>query len=69
MPNLKKYFNFNESIKACKRIGVKGVQLWNVSGIFDPKNLTIDKKKQLLGKIKENNLIISTLCGHMDFVN
>jgi len=44
LPNLKKDFNFNESIKACKRIGVKGVQLWNVSGIFDPKNLTIDKK-------------------------
>jgi sugar phosphate isomerase/epimerase len=67
LPNLKK--DFNESINACKRIGVKGVQLWNVGGIFDPKNLTIDKKKQLLLKIKQNNLVVSALCGHMDFVN
>ncbi len=67
LPNLKK--DFNESISACKRIGVKGIQLWNIGGIFDPENLTIDKKKQLLGKIEENNLIISALCGHMDFVN
>jgi len=48
---MKKDFNFNESIAACKRIGIKGIQLWNVGGIFDPENLTIDKKT-ITGKNK-----------------
>lgn len=65
--NLKK--NFSESIAICNKIGVEGIQLWNVGGIFDPSNLTVDTTNHLLGKMKQNNLIVSALCGHMDFVN
>lgn len=58
-----------ESLAKAQRIGVEGVQLWNVGGALDPDSLSADGRRWFKALVAARGLEISALCGHMNFVH
>lgn len=54
---------FQEAIKKAHEIGADGVQIYAVSGDFTPENLNTQKRRDVNRLLKENNLVVSALCG------
>lgn len=52
-----------DGIKKAAELGAKGIQIYATSGEMSPDNLSYSKRKELLNYIKENNLVVSALCG------
>jgi sugar phosphate isomerase/epimerase len=57
--------DLNSNIVKAKNVGVKGIQVYAVSGEFCPENLTEDKINDFIKTVKENNLVVSALCGDL----
>ncbi len=54
-----------EGILIAGKLGLEGVQIYATYGEFSPQNLTEDAKKEYKALLKENNLVVSALCGDM----
>lgn len=52
-------------IREAARLGLDGVQIYATTGEFSPETLTEEKKAEYKKLIKENNLVVSALCGDM----
>jgi L-ribulose-5-phosphate 3-epimerase len=57
--------DIKEGIKKAKELGADGIQIYAVSGKMDPENLTSADRKELLKYIKDNDLVVSALCGDL----
>jgi sugar phosphate isomerase/epimerase len=55
--------SLEESLKKAAQIGIKGIQLWNVGGELDPRNMSKDKKERFTRKASSLGLTIIALCG------
>lgn len=53
------------AIRKAKEIGADGIQLWNVGGNLDPKNLTKTGRKDFVDFVQSQGLEISALCGDL----
>ena len=56
---------FRESMIACSRMGVEGVQIYAVSGEIAPENLTSIQKSAIKSLIRGCGLEISAVCGDL----
>lgn len=54
-----------EAIIAAAQNGFEGVQIYANSDDFSPETLTAEKKLEIKALLKENNLVISALCGDL----
>ena len=54
-----------ESIKLAGELGFDGVQIYATTGEFSPSVLSAERKAEIKELLKENNLVISALCGDM----
>ncbi len=52
-----------ESLKKAAEIGLKGVQLWNVGGELDPRNMSKDEREKFAKRVSSLGLTITALCG------
>lgn len=52
-------------IKEAAKLGLDGVQIYATTGEFSPETLTEEQKKEYKQLLKENNLVVSALCGDM----
>jgi sugar phosphate isomerase/epimerase len=57
--------NHFDGIKIASYLGLQGVQIYATTGEFSPKTLTEAIKTEYKTLLKENNLVISALCGDM----
>lgn len=57
--------DIKEGTKKAKDLGADGIQIYAVSGKMAPENLTSADRKELLNYIKDNNLVVSALCGDL----
>lgn len=55
--------SFEQSIVMAREVGANGVQLYAVQGEITPENLTAEKRKNVNRILKENQLVVSALCG------
>ncbi len=53
----------SEAIVRAAKLGVEGVQIFAANGEYDPKNITKEKKKELLSMLNANGIEVSALCG------
>lgn len=54
-----------EGIYEAHKLGLEGVQIYAVYGDFSPSNMSLEKKEEYKKILKENNLVVSALCGDM----
>ena len=52
-----------DAIKEAAAIGAQGIQLLCTRGENTPENLIGEKRKELLGFVKDNGLVFSAICG------
>ncbi len=52
-------------IKEAAKLGLDGVQIYATTGEFSPETLTDEQKAEYKKLLKENNLVVSALCGDM----
>lgn len=57
--------DLEESIKLAGQLGLEGIQIYATSGTFSPEVLTEEQKANYKKLLKENNLVVSALCGDM----
>lgn len=55
--------SLEESLEKAAQIGIKGIQLWNVGGELDPRNMSKDKRERFTRKVSSLGLTIIALCG------
>ena len=54
-----------QALLTARRLGIDGVQIYATTGIFNPEELTSERKEFYRTLLKENGLEISALCGDM----
>ena len=54
-----------DSIKLAGQMGFDGIQVYATTGEFSPAVLSAERKSEIKSLLKENNLVISALCGDM----
>lgn len=54
---------FEQAIQKAHEVGADGVQLYAVQGEFTPENLNAEKRREANRILKENDLVVSALCG------
>lgn len=54
-----------EAIKKAKALGIDGIQIYAVSGILSPDQMSEKNARELLQFIDSNGLVISALCGDL----
>lgn len=54
-----------DAIQKAAVLGLDGVQIYATTGEFSPETLTPEKKAEYKLLLKENNLVVSALCGDM----
>lgn len=57
--------DIKEGIKKAQKLGAQGIQIYAVSGLMDPDNLSKAQRKELLDLIKSHGLVVSALCGDL----
>lgn len=57
--------DFDKSLDAAVKVGVSGLQMYATKGEFAPENLSNEKRKEILKKVKDKGLCFSALCGDM----
>lgn len=51
------------AMAAAAKIGIKGLQVYAVSGQHSPENLVGEKRREFLKLMEDNGLVLSALCG------
>lgn len=54
---------FEQAVAKAREIGADGVQLYAVQGEITPENLNAGKRENLKKILKQNDLVVSALCG------
>ncbi len=54
-----------EGIKIASKLGLHGVQIYATTGSFSPDTLTAEMKAEYKALLKENNIVVTALCGDM----
>lgn len=54
-----------EAIKKAHAVGAQGLQVYATSGEMAPENMTPDKQREFLAMCRDNDLVISALCGDL----
>ena len=54
-----------EAIKKAHEVGAQGLQVYATGGEMAPENMTPEKQKAFLQLCRDNNLVISALCGDL----
>lgn len=57
--------SLDESVKTAGKLGLNGVQIYATLGEFSPDGLTEQRKAEIKALLKENNLVVSAVCGDM----
>ena len=57
--------NTADAIEKAAKLQIDGVQIYATTGEFSPETLTEEKKIEYKRLLKENNLVVSALCGDM----
>lgn len=57
--------NTTDAIQKAAQLELDGVQIYATTGEFSPETLTPEKKAEYKAALKENNLVVSALCGDM----
>jgi len=55
----------DESLDRAVAIGAQGIQVYTTSGERAPENMTAEKRREFLDKVKSRGLVISALCGDL----
>lgn len=56
---------FPEAMKKAHEMGVRGLQVFATQGDMAPENITAEKKREFLQLCRDNDLVISALCGDL----
>lgn len=56
---------FSSALKKAADLGAKGIQMYATYGEHSPRELTADKRKDLLNQVKSNGLCFSAICGDL----
>ena len=54
-----------EAIKKAHEVGAQGLQVYATGGEMAPENMTPEKQKAFLQLCRDNDLVISALCGDL----
>lgn len=57
--------SIDQAITKAKELGVAGVQIYAVDGEMAPWNMSKEKRRDLLDKVRSNGMVISALCGDL----
>jgi L-ribulose-5-phosphate 3-epimerase len=57
--------SLDDALSIAENIGLKGVQIYATKGEVSPENLSKEKRKEILSKVKSHGLVISALCGDL----
>lgn len=57
--------DFDSSLKTMKELNIAGLQMYATEGEFAPENLSCEKRKETLKKVKDAGLVFSALCGDL----
>lgn len=57
--------NTYDAIEAAKKVGADGVQMYATSGANAPENLTAEKRRELLKRMKDYGMVFSAICGDL----
>lgn len=57
--------DIDTALKKAVSVGATGIQVYSTNGELAPQNLTAQKRKEFLDKVKSNGLVISALCGDL----
>lgn len=58
-------YETNEAIEKAAQLGAKGIQMYSTSGVNAPENLSKERRKDLLKRVKDNGLVFSAICGDL----
>ena len=53
------------ALKKAREVGAAGIQVYATRGERAPENMTADKRREFLDKVKSEGLVISALCGDL----
>lgn len=53
------------ALRKAREIGAKGIQVYATKGERAPENMTADKRREFLDKVRSEGLVISALCGDL----
>ena len=61
----------NDAIEKAAMLGAKGIQMYSTSGVNAPENLSKERRRDLLKRVKDNGLVFSAICGDLGhgFIN
>ncbi len=61
----------NDAIVKAAKLGANGIQMYCTKGENAPENLSAERRKDLLKRVKDNGLVFSAICGDlgMGFIN
>ena len=57
--------SIEEGLNKSAKVGASGVQIYAVSGDMAPENMTDDRIKTIKKCLRDNNLVVSALCGDL----
>lgn len=55
----------DEALDCAQKLGVQGIQVFATRGERAPENMTAEKRREFLKKVKDRGLVISALCGDL----
>lgn len=55
----------DDAIVKAAKLGASGIQMYSTSGINAPENLSKERRKDLLKRVKDNGLVFSAICGDL----
>lgn len=55
----------NDAIEKAAMLGAKGIQMYSTSGVNAPENLSKERRRDLLKRVKDNGLVFSAICGDL----
>lgn len=55
----------DDAIVKAAKLGAKGIQMYSTSGVNAPENLSTERRKDLLKRVKDNGLVFSAICGDL----
>lgn len=63
MSNSFRGYSVKDAILKAKEIGADGIQFYATEGEATPENMSAEKRRELLGFMKDNGLVFSALCA------
>lgn len=55
----------DQALDCAQKVGAQGIQVYATRGEMAPENMTAEKRREFLKKVKDHGLVISALCGDL----